>query len=154
VPEEIKGSLDGSGLRFAIVVSSFHENVTSMLLKGALDALSSHGVQDGGVTVIWVPGSFEIPQAAKHAAKGGAFAAVVCLGAVIRHHTDHYKYIAEAAAQGIASAARETGVPMAFGVLTTDSEEQALERAGGKEGNRGYDAALSALQMATLFRTM
>jgi len=154
VPQELTGGLQGAGLRIAIVVSRFNLSITSKLLQGALEGLAAHGVQDQNVTVAWVPGSFEIPLVAKRMASHNYIDAVVCLGAVVRHQTDHYRYIAEAAATGIAEVARETGKPVAFGVLTTDNEEQALERAGGKEGNKGYDAALTAIEMANLLRTI
>ncbi len=154
MPQEFTGGLQGRGLRVAIVVSSFNLAITSRLLQGALEGLAAHGVQDHSVTVAWVPGSFEIPLVAKRLAQHGTSDAVVCLGAVIRHQTDHYRYIAEAAATGIAEIARETGIPVAFGILTTENEEQAVERAGGKEGNKGYDAALSAIEMANLLRLM
>ncbi len=154
MPQELTGGLQGAGLRIAIVVSRFNLSITSKLLQGALEGLAAHGVQDQNVTVAWVPGSFEIPLVAKRMASHNYIDAVVCLGAVVRHQTDHYRYIAEAAATGIAEVARETGKPVAFGVLTTDNEEQALERAGGKEGNKGYDAALTAIEMANLLRTI
>ncbi|MEE8443223.1 MAG: 6,7-dimethyl-8-ribityllumazine synthase, partial [Dehalococcoidia bacterium] len=149
-----KGSLDGTGLRVGIVVSRFNEPVTSRLMQGATEGLAAHGVSDKDVTVAWVPGSFEIPVIASRMAQSGDFDAVVCLGAVIRHETDHYRYIAEAAAQGIGNVGQETGVPVVFGVLTTDTDEQAMERVGGKEGNKGYDAALAAIEMANLLRLM
>ena len=152
VIRELKGHLQGKGLRIGIVVSRFNEPVTSRLLQGAKEGLSEHGVRDQDVTVAWVPGSFEIPLVAKRLAQRGDFDAVICLGAVIRHETDHYRYVAEQAARGIADVGRETGVPMIFGVLTTDTEEQAMERAGGKQGNKGYDATLAAIEMANLLR--
>jgi len=152
VARELKGSLQGRGLRVGIVVSRFNESVTSRLLQGAREALSEHGVRDQDVAVAWVPGSFEIPLIAKRLAQRGEFDAVICLGAVIRHETDHYRYVAGEAARGIAEVGRETGVPAVLGVLTTDTEEQAMERASGKEGNKGYDAALAAIEMANLLR--
>ena len=118
MPQEIKGGLQGKALRIAIVVSRFNQSITSRLLQGALEGLAAHGVQDQNITVAWVPGSFEIPLAAKRLAQQGTADAVVCLGAVVRHQTDHYRYIAEAAATGIAAIGRETGVPVVFGVLT------------------------------------
>ena len=151
---ELKGDLDGAGLRIAVVVSRFNEGVTSLLLQGALDGLSKHGVRDQDVTVAWVPGAFELPIAANTIARQGGVDAIVCLGAVIRHETDHYRYVAGEAARGIADVSRETGVPLMFGVLTTDTEEQALARAGGAEGNKGYDSALAAIEMANLMRHM
>ena len=151
---ELKGDLDGAGLRIAIVVSRFNEGVTPHLLQGALDGLSEHGVRDRDVTVAWVPGSFEVPIAAKAIARQGSVDAIVCVGAVIRHETDHYRYVAGEAARGIADVSRETGVPVMFGILTTETEEQALARAGGAEGNKGHDSALAAIEMATLLRHM
>ncbi len=149
---ELKGNHNGNGLHIAIVVARFNETVTSKLLQGALDGLSSHGVLEQDITVVWVPGSFELPVAAQNLIDTGEFDAVICLGAVIKHETDHHLYVAREATHGIASVSRETGVPTIFGVLTTDSEEQAMARSGGKEGNRGYDAALAAIEMATLMR--
>ncbi len=151
---ELKGGLQGAGLRVGLVVGRFNESITSNLLQGALQGLTAHGVRDKDVTVVWVPGSFEIPLAARRLAKNGNVDAVVCLGAVIRHETDHYKYVAGEAARGIADAGRETGVPVVFGVLTTDNEAQALERAGGAKGNKGYDAALAAIEMVNLLRQL
>lgn len=146
--------MDGDGLRIAIVVSRFNEHVTSLLLQGALDGLAAHGVRDKDVTVAWVPGSFEVPIAAKAIARQGNVDAIVCVGAVIRHETDHYRYVAGEAARGIADVSRETGVPVMFGILTTETDEQALARAGGAEGNKGHDSALAAIEMANLLRHM
>ena len=151
---ELKGDLDGAGLRIAIVVSRFNEHVTSLLLRGALDGLAGHGVRDRDVTVAWVPGAVEIPITAKAIARQGSVDAIVCVGAVIRHETDHYRYVAGEAARGIADVSRETGVPVRFGILTTETDEQALARAGGSEGNKGYDSALAAIEMANLLRHM
>ena len=137
--------------RFAVVVSRFNEFVTSRLLGGALDAFSRHGVAEGNVEVVWSPGSFEMPLIAQRLAGSGRYAAVVCLGAVIRGGTDHHQYIASEAAKGIAQVALKTGVPCIFGVLTCDSIEQAIERAGAKSGNKGADAAVAAIEMANLF---
>ena len=149
---ELKGSLQGKGLRIAIVVSRFNETVTSRLLQGAIEGLTHHGVLDKDMTVAWVPGSFEIPMVAKHLAQRGAFDAIVCLGAVIQHETDHYRYVAGETARGIEEVARESGVPVIFGILTTATEEQAMERAGGRCGNKGHDAALAAIETANLLR--
>ncbi len=149
---ELSGDLHGNGLRIGIVVSRFNKVVTSRLLHGAIEGLTAHGVQSRDVTVTWVPGSFEIPTVAKRLAHRGDIDAVVCLGAVIRHETDHYLYIAREAARGIAEVGLETGTPVVFGVLTTDTEEQAIERSGGNEGNKGYDAALAAIEMVSLLR--
>ncbi len=151
---QLKGELDGAGLRIAIVVARFNEHVTSLLLQGALDGLAEHGVRDRDVTVAWVPGSFEIPIAAKAIARQGNVDAIVCVGAVIRHETDHYRYVAGEAARGIADVSRETGIPAMFGILTTETDEQALARAGGAEGNKGHDSALAAIDMANLLRHM
>ncbi len=151
---ELKGDLDGAELRIAIVVARFNEHVTSLLLQGALDGLAGHGVRDRDVTVAWVPGAFEIPIAAKALARQDGLDAIVCVGAVIRHETDHYRYVAGEAARGIADVSRETGVPVMFGILMTDTDEQALARAGGAEGNKGHDSALAAIEMANLLRNM
>ncbi len=144
--------LIGTGLKVAIVVSRFNEFVTSKLLSGAMDALVRHGVSDNAIEVAWVPGSFEIPLAAAKMAAAKKFDAVVCLGAVIRGSTPHWEFIAGEVAKGIAKIGMDTGVPTVFGVLTTDTLEQAIERAGAKAGNKGVDAALSAIEMANLFK--
>ena len=151
---ELKGNLRGHGLRIGIVVARFNESVTAWLLEGARQGLQECGVAAEDVTVVWVPGSFEIPVAAQHVARRGGMDAVVCLGAIIHHETDHDRYLAQAVSQSLATLARETGVPLAFGILTTESEEQALERAGGSLGNRGYDAALTAVEMVNLLRVV
>jgi len=136
--------------RFALVVSRFNEFITNKLLGGAVDALTRHGVADSAIDVYWTPGSWEIPVVAQRLAGAGAHAAVVCLGAVIRGGTDHHAYIASEAAKGVAQAAMASGVPCIFGVLTCDTIEQAVERAGTKQGNKGADAALAALEMVNL----
>jgi 6,7-dimethyl-8-ribityllumazine synthase len=151
---EFQGGRDGRGLRFAIVVARFNDFVTSRLLAGAHEALVAAGVGADDVDVVWVPGAFEIAAAAKHVATTRRPAAVVCLGCVIRGGTPHFEYICEAAAHGITAASLDTGVPMAFGVLTTDSVEQAVERAGPGPSNKGHEAAEAALQMATLVRAL
>ncbi|MFW5732006.1 MAG: 6,7-dimethyl-8-ribityllumazine synthase [Planctomycetota bacterium] len=150
--KQYEGQLIASGdARFAIIVSRFNEFVTSKLLGGATDALSRHGVDvDKNVEVVWSPGSFEIPLLAGKLAASGRYAAVICLGAVIRGGTDHYNYIASEVAKGVAQAAMNTSVPCIFGVLTCDTIEQAIERAGTKAGNKGADAANSAIEMANL----
>ncbi|MCC6874093.1 MAG: 6,7-dimethyl-8-ribityllumazine synthase [Sandaracinaceae bacterium] len=140
--------------RFAIVVGRFNHFVTDRLLEGALDALKRHGVRDEAVTVVRVPGAFEIPLAAARLAHSGKFAAVVCLGAVIRGSTPHFDYVAGAAAEGCAAAQAQTGVPVLFGVLTTDTIEQAIERAGTKAGNKGFEAAMGAIEMVDLLRVL
>ena len=151
---ELRGGLDGGGLRLGIVVATFNDFITSRLLEGAKRALSAHGVSDDDVTVASVPGSFEIPLVAHKMAASGRFDAVICLGAVIRGETDHYEHVATEAVKGIADASVSTGVPVAFGVLTTDTLEQAINRAGGKQGNKGYDAAVAAIEMANLVRAL
>lgn len=136
--------------KFALLVSRFNEFVTSKLLGGAVDTLTRHGVAEANIEVVWSPGSFEIPILAKRLASSGRYAAVVCLGAIIRGGTDHYQYIASEVTKGIAQAAMETNTPCIFGVLTCDTIEQAIERAGAKAGNKGADAALAAIEMANL----
>jgi len=145
-------NLDGSGVSIALVIARFNEAITSRLLDGALDAVRRHGVSKHDV--YWVPGSFELPVAAKRLAEGGRFDAVVCLGAVIRHETDHYLHIATQAAAGIQRVALDSGVPCIFGVLTCDNEEQALARSGGHRGNKGSEAVESAIEMANLIRSL
>lgn len=146
---EFQGELSGRGLRFGIVVARFNELVTRSLLEGARHGLARHGVDPDDVDVAWVPGSLEIPLAAKRMAEGG-YAAVICLGAVIRGETDHYDHVAGGVVTGVARVAMDTGTPTIFGVLTTDTVEQALNRAGLKAGNHGYEAAVSAVEMASL----
>ena len=140
--------------KFAIIVSRFNEFISSKLLAGALDAFTRHGVAETAVDVIWSPGSYEIPLLAKRVASSGAYAAVVCLGAVIRGGTSHYQYIAAEAAKGVAQAAMASGVPCIFGILTCDTIEQAIERAGTKAGNKGADAAMAAIEMANLLEVL
>ena len=148
------GKLIGTGLKVGIVVSRFNEFVTAKLLSGALDALVRHGLAENAIEVAWVPGSFEIPQAAAKLAASKKYDAVICLGAVIRGSTPHWEFIASEVAKGIAKTGLDTGVPTVFGVLTTDTLEQAIERAGAKGGNKGVDAALSAIEMANLFKEL
>ena len=149
---DVQGALDGGGLRIGVVVARFNELITSRLLEGARAGLKRHGVAD--VTVVHVPGSFEVPVAAKALAESGGYDAVICLGAVIRGETDHYEHIAGQAARGIVDVSLSTGVPVSFGVLTTDTVEQAMERSGGSKGNAGQNAALVAIEMANLLRTL
>ncbi len=149
-----QGELQGAGLRVALTVSRFNEAVTCRLLAGARTALERHGVRAEDVDLVWVPGAFELPFTARKLAESRRYDAVVCLGAVIRGETPHFEYVASEAARGIADAARDTGVPVIFGVLTTDTLEQALDRAGGKAGNKGYDAAVNAIEMANLLRQL
>jgi 6,7-dimethyl-8-ribityllumazine synthase len=150
----LEGHLIGQGLKVGIVVGRFNEFITSKLLSGALDALKRHGVEDDNVTVAWVPGAFEIPFAAKQMAVSGAYDAVIALGAVIRGSTPHFDYVASEVAKGIANLSLTTNTPTIFGVLTTDTIEQAIERAGTKAGNKGWDAATTAIEMANLVRSM
>ena len=151
---EIEGGLQGEGLRIGVVVARFNNFVTAKLLEGAQSALAGHGVADDDVTVVRVPGSFEIPVVARKMAESDRFDAVVCLGAVIRGETDHYEHVAGEAAKGIANASVATGKPVVFGVLTTDTVEQATNRAGGKQGNSGYSAAVAAIEMTNLLRAL
>ena len=148
----IEGHLNGSGLKFAIVISRFNHFITGHLLDGAEDALKRHGVSDEDITVVWAPGAFEIPLTAKKLAGTGEYNAVICLGAVIRGSTPHFDYVAAEVSKGVAAVGLDTGVPVVFGVITTDNIEQAIERAGTKSGNKGWDAALTALEMADLNR--
>ena len=145
-----EGSQSAKGMRFAVVVSKFNDFVTDRLQDGALAALTSAGVETGDITVLRVPGAFEIPSAARHAAATGAFQAIVCLGCLIRGATPHFEYISSAVSHGLTEAAGATGVPMTFGVLTTNSVEEALERAGDGPSNKGWEAAMAAVEMATL----
>lgn len=146
----IQGSLNGQGRRFAVVTARFNDFITERLLAGAVDGLRRHGVADESITRVHVPGAFELPLTALALAKSGKYDAVICLGAVIRGDTTHYDYVCNEAAKGIAAAGLQTGVPVVFGVVTTENTEQAISRAGGKSGNKGWDAALTALEMADL----
>ena len=150
----VEGNLTAKGFAFGIVASRFNEFITARLLDGALDALRRHGADEDKITVARVPGSFEIPLVAKRMAASRQYDAVICLGTVIRGATPHFDYIASEVAKGVAMAGLETGVPIAFGVLTTDSIEQAVERAGTKAGNKGFDAACAAIEMANLLREL
>ncbi len=151
MPRTLEGRLVAPpGRRFAVVVSRFNEFVTKQLLDGALAAFRRHGVRDDDVDVVWVPGSFEIPVVARRLAGLARHDAIVCLGAVIRGATSHFDYVAGQAAAGVARAALDTGVPVIFGILTTDTVEQAIDRAGAKAGNKGYEAAVAAMEMADL----
>jgi len=147
-----EGRLWGQGLSIAIVVARFNELVTRPLLSGAQDGLARHGVEPEDVDVAWVPGSFEIPVTARMLAESGRYQAVICLGAVIRGETPHFDHVANQASSGIGRVALDTGLPVIFGIITADTLEQALERAGGKMGNKGYDAAVAAIEMANLMR--
>ncbi|MBM4072856.1 MAG: 6,7-dimethyl-8-ribityllumazine synthase [Planctomycetes bacterium] len=149
-----QGTLSPPAGRFAIVAARFNQEIVARLVEGARTGLAKHGLADDCMELAWVPGSFEIPLAALGLAESGKYAAIICLGAVIRGDTDHYDYVASGAATGIAQVALKTGVPVIFGVLTCDTEEQALDRAGGKEGNKGFDAALAAIEMVNLLRQL
>ena len=147
-----EGSLVASNIKVAIVAARFNEFITSKLIGGAMDGLSRHGVQEADIHLAWVPGAFEIPLVAAKLANSGKYDAVICLGAVIRGSTSHYDYVCAEVSKGVASVSLHTGVPVLFGVLTTDTIEQAIERAGTKAGNKGYDCALSAVEMVNLIR--
>jgi 6,7-dimethyl-8-ribityllumazine synthase len=149
-----EGKLGGKGLHFGIVVGRFNELISQHLLDGALDNLRRHDVEETDVDVAWVPGAFEIPSVAQRMAASGRYDAVVCLGAVIRGGTPHFEYVAAEVAKGIAKVSLDSGVPVVFGVLTTDTVEQAIERAGTKAGNKGWAAATTALEMANLVKTL
>ncbi|GAB4538242.1 MAG: 6,7-dimethyl-8-ribityllumazine synthase [Thermodesulfovibrionia bacterium] len=149
-----EGELKADGLRFSIIVSRFNDFITQKLLDGAIDALIRHGANAHDIEVIKVPGSFEIPLIAKRIAKKGSCDAIICLGTIIRGATPHFEYIASETAKGIAMASLETGIPIAFGVITADSIEQAIERAGSKSGNKGWDAAIVAIEMAQLLKRL
>ncbi len=150
----IEGKLSAEGFRFAIIVSRFNDFICSRLLEGAIDALNRHGALDENVFLVKVPGTFEMPLVAKKLAEGGRYDAVICLGAVIRGATPHFEYVAAEVSKGIANVSLETGIPVCFGVLTTDNLEQAIERAGSKSGNKGYEAAMAAIEMVNLFKEL
>ena len=150
----IQGELQAKGLRFAVIVSRFNDFITSKLLDGAVDALLRHGAKEEDIDVVRVPGSFEIPLVAKKMASKGAYNGVICLGTVIRGATPHFDYVAAEVSKGIAQASLETGVPIAFGVITSDTIEQAVERAGSKSGNKGFDAAITAIEMAQVMKKL
>jgi len=150
--KELEGKLDASGMRLAIVAGRFNGDVTKLLLEGARDELADRGLEPDSVQVVWVPGAFEIPMAAKRLAESGELDAIICLGAVIRGDTPHFEYVADACASGISRVALDTGVPIAFGVLTTDDREQAFARTGGPAGNKGAEAAATAVEMVDLLR--
>ena len=154
MPRVIEGQLNASGLKVAIVVSRFNSFITERLLAGALDGLQRHGCDSDAIDIIKVPGSWEVPLAAGELARQHRYDAVICLSAVIRGETPHFDYVASEAAKGIAHVAAETGVPVAFGVLTTNTLEQAIDRAGAKGGNKGFDAAMTAIEMANLLRQL
>jgi 6,7-dimethyl-8-ribityllumazine synthase len=154
MPKVVEGKLSAKGMKFGIVVSRFNDFICERLLAGAVDVLLRNGAEDKDIEILKVPGAFEIPQVARKIALTKKFDAVICLGAVIRGATPHFDYIAAEVSKGIAMIGMESEVPVAFGVLTTDNLEQAIERAGSKAGNKGWDAALSAIEMANLYREM
>ncbi len=154
MPKKYEGQLVAKDFKIAIVASRFNEFITNKLVEGAIDALTRHGVEDSDITVAWVPGAFEIPMVAKKLAVPGKCDAVICLGAVIRGSTPHFDYVAAEVSKGVAQVGMMTGVPAIFGVITTDSIEQAIERAGTKAGNKGFEAGESAIEMVNLFRSM
>jgi 6,7-dimethyl-8-ribityllumazine synthase len=149
-----EGALLGKGLKFGLVVARFNEFITKKLLDGAQDALHRHGVNQADIDIAWVPGSFEIPLVARKLAQTNKYDAIICLGAVIRGATPHFEYIAAEVAKGIARVGLETGLPVTFGVITADTLEQAIERAGTKAGNKGFDAATDAIEMANLLKSL
>jgi len=149
-----EGSLIGEGLKFGVVVSRFNEFMTGKLVSGAKDAFLRHGVAEADIDLAWVPGAFEIPLVAKKLAKSGKYDAVVCLGAVIKGNTPHFEYIASEVAKGIAAVNLDSGIPVIFGVITAETLEQAIERAGSKMGNKGFDAAVQAIEMANLVKKL
>ncbi|NEZ45755.1 6,7-dimethyl-8-ribityllumazine synthase [Clostridium niameyense] len=149
-----EGKLVGQGLKVGIVVSRFNEFITSKLLEGSLNCLKRHGVVDENIEMCWVPGAFEIPAIAKKMAKKEQYDAIICLGAVIKGATSHFDYVCNEVSKGVASVSLEKEIPVIFGVLTTDNIEQAIERAGTKAGNKGYDAAMSAIEMANLYKIL
>ena len=154
MPRIVEGRLSAEGFRFAVVVSRFNDFICSRLVAGVVDALTRHGAEADGIPVIKVPGAFELPIVAKRLAAGGRYDAVICVGAVIRGATPHFDYVAAEVSKGIASVSLETGVPVSFGVLTTDNLEQAIERAGSKSGNKGFEAAMAAIEMVNLFKEL
>ena len=151
---QFEGSLLGEGLKFGLVVSRFNDFITKKLLEGAEDALVRHGVNESDVDVAWAPGSFEIPLVAKKLAQSKRYDAVICLGAVIRGGTPHFDYVAAEVSKGVAKVSLESGLPVIYGVITSDTIEQAIERAGTKMGNRGFEAAEHALEMANLMKSL
>ena len=151
---EVRGTTQARGRRFAVAASRFNELVVSRLVEGALSCMRRHGVAEDDVDLVWVPGAFELPLVARALAATGVYDAVVCLGAVIRGETVHFDVVSAQAAEGIRRAGEETGVPVVFGVLTTDTLDQAMERAGGRHGNKGWDAAIAAMEMASVLEQL
>ena len=154
MPKVLEGKIDAKGLKFGLVVSRFNDFINDRLLGGALDALTRNGADEKNLSIVKVPGAFEIPLAAKKMANSGMYDAVICLGCVIRGATPHFEYISAEVSKGIAKVSLDSGVPVSFGVITVDNLEQAIERAGTQAGNKGWDAALAAIEMINLFKTM
>ncbi len=152
--KRFEGVLLGEGLKFGVVVSRFNEFITGKLLEGAQDALLRHGVKEADIDIAWAPGAFEIPLVAQKMARSKRYNAVICLGAVIRGGTPHFEYVASEVSKGVANVGLDTGLPVIYGIVTADTLEQAIERAGTKAGNRGFDAAVSAIEMANLFKSI
>ena len=150
----LEGKMVAEGIKIGIVASRFNEFIVSKLIAGAKDALVRHNVKDDDITLAWVPGAFEIPVVAKKMAKSGKYDAIICLGTVIRGATSHYDYVCNEVSKGIAAASMETEIPIMFGIVTTENIEQAIERAGTKAGNKGYDCALGAIEMINLMKQM
>jgi len=150
----LEGKISAEGFRFGIIVSRFNDFITSKLVEGAMDALMRHGAKEDQISLAKVPGAFEIPLTAKKLAGSGKYDAVICLGAVIRGSTPHFEYVAAEVSKGIATVALETNIPVTFGVLTTDNLEQAIERAGSKAGNKGWDAAMAAMELVNLYKDL
>jgi len=154
MPKIIEGRLDAKGLKIGILVSRFNSFISDRLVDGAVDALLRHGADQDNLVVVRVPGAFEIPPAARKMAASGRYDALICLGAVIRGATPHFDYVSAEVSKGIAAVSMEAGIPVTFGVLTTDTLEQAIERAGSKAGNKGFDAAMAAIEMANLYQSL
>ena len=154
MPEIIEGKLDATGLDFAIIVGRFNHFISERLLEGAIDALVRHGAENSHIQILRVPGAFEIPLVAKKIVSSGKYDAIICLGAIIRGATPHFDYVAMEVTKGVAQVSLESGIPITFGVLTTDTIEQAVERAGTKAGNKGFDSALTAIEMVKLFQAI
>lgn len=154
MPNTIEGRLSAEGFRFAVIVSRFNDFISARLVDGAMDAFMRHGASEEQISLVKVPGAFEIPVLAKKLAQSKKYDAVVCLGAVIRGATPHFDYVAAEVSKGIANVALDTGIPVTFGVLTTDNLEQAIERAGSKSGNKGWEAAMAAIEMVNLYRAL
>lgn len=154
MPKIIEGKLDAKGLRIGLLVSRFNSFISDRLVEGAIDALLRHNAEKEDINIVRVPGAYEIPPAAKQMAASGHYDAIVCLGAVIRGATPHFDYVSAEVSKGVASVSLDSGIPVAFGVLTTDTIEQAIERAGSKAGNKGFDAAMAAVEMANLYKAL